>query len=154
MCFVCTTKIKSKAKIRNRYNQVPHMTRNTILRDFKNATLYIHCFFSTILIQKCFLYHFLFPDIMDHYLPKLRFAHAVHPDVTLTLVFFNNCRLTNVSVIKFEIKHFEQVASCLNQWKNKNGFGNNHLITLPGAAFLCLRLQIISLIFQTAITGG
>ena len=30
-----------------------------ILRDFRNAPLYIHCFFSTILIQRCFLYHFL-----------------------------------------------------------------------------------------------
>ena len=69
-------------------------------------------------------------------------------------MFFNNCRLTNVSLIQLEIKHFEQVASCLNQWKNRNGFGNYHLITLPGAAFLCLRQQMASLIFQTAITGG
>ena len=34
-----------------------------------------------------------------------------------------------------------------------DGFGNNRLITLPGAAFLCLRHQMVSLIFQTAITG-
>ena len=34
-----------------------------------------------------------------------------------------------------------------------NGFGNNRLITLPGATFLCLRQQMVSLIFQTAITG-
>ena len=39
----------------------------------------------------------------------------------------------------FENKHFELVARCLNQWKNMKGFGNNHLITLPGAAFLCER---------------
>ena len=53
-------------------------------------------------------------------------------------MFFNNCRLTNVSLIQFEIKHFEQVARCLNQWKNTNGFENNRLISLPGAAFLLL----------------
>ena len=41
---------------------------------------------------------------MDPYLPRNRFAHAVHSDVTLTLVFLNNCRLTNVSLIQFEIK--------------------------------------------------
>ena len=72
----------------------------------------------------------------------------------MTLVFFNNCRLKNVSLIQFEIKHFEQVASCLNQWKNWNGFRNNRLITLPGTAFLCLHQQMVSLIFQTTITGG
>ena len=44
--------------------------------------------------------------------------------------FFNNCRLTNVSLIQFEIKHFEQVARCLNQRKNTNGFGNNCLINV------------------------
>ena len=91
---------------------------------------------------------------MDHYLPQFQFAHAVHSDVTPTLVLFNNCSLKNVSLIHFEIKHFEQVARCPNQWKNMNGFGNNRLITLPGAAFLCLRQQMVSLIFQTAITGG
>ena len=48
-------------------------------------------------------------------------------------MFFNNCRLTNVSLSKFEIKHFELVARCLNKWKNTNGFGYNRLITLPGA---------------------
>ena len=50
---------------------------------------------------------------MDHYLPLFRFAHAVHSDVTPTFVFFNNCRLTNVNLIQFEIKQFEQVARCL-----------------------------------------
>ena len=55
------------------------------------------------------------------------------------LVFFNNCCLTNVSLIQFEIKHFEQVARCLNQWKKTNAFENNRLITLQGTAFLCLR---------------
>ena len=70
------------------------------------------------------------------------------------LVFFNNCCLTNVSLIQFEINHIEQVARCLNQWKNTNGLINNRLTTLPCAAFLCLRQQMVSLIFQTAITGG
>ena len=65
---------------------------------------YTFTVFSTILIQRCFLYHFLSPYKLDPYLPRNRFAHAVHSDVTLTLVFFNNCRLTNVSLIKFEIK--------------------------------------------------
>ena len=69
-------------------------------------------------------------------------------------VFFNNCCLTNLSLIKSETKHFEQVARCLNQWKNMNGFGNDCLITLPGETFLCLRQHIVSLIFQTAITSG
>ena len=67
-------------------------------------------------------------------------------------MFFNNCRLTNLSLIQFEIKPFEQVARCLNQWKNTNGFRNNRLITLPGAGFLCLRQNIVSLIFQTVNT--
>ena len=30
-------------------------------------------------------------------------------------MFFNNCRLTNVSLIQIEIKHFEQVARCLEK---------------------------------------
>ena len=29
-----------------------------------------------------------------------------------------------------------------------NGFGNNRLVTLPGAAFLCLRQQMVRLIFS------
>ena len=41
-----------------------------------------------------------------------------------------------------------------NQWKNTNGYGNTRLITLPDAAFVCLRQHMVSLIFQTAITGG
>ena len=73
-----------------------------ILRDFRNAPLYI-LFFSIILIQGCFVYYFLSPYKMDHYLPLFRLAHAVHSDLTLILVFFNNCRLTNVSLIQFEI---------------------------------------------------
>ena len=73
---------------------------------------------------------------MDPYSPSFRFGYAVHSGVTPTLMFFNNCRLTNVSLAQFEIKHFELVARCLNQWKNMNSFGNNRLITLPGAAFL------------------
>ena len=52
-------------------------------------------------------------------MPKFRFVHAVHSNVTPTLVFFINCRLTNVSLLQFEIKHFEQVARCLYQWKTR-----------------------------------
>ena len=91
---------------------------------------------------------------MDHYLPYFRFAHAVHSDVTPTLVFFNNCLLTNVSLNQFESKHFEQVVKCLNQLKSTNGFGNNPSITLPGKTCLCLCQHMVSLIFQSAITGG
>ena len=58
----------------------------------------------------CFLYHFLSYCTMDHDLPLFRFAHAIHSDVIPTLVFFNNCRLTNVNLIKFENKNFEEVA--------------------------------------------
>ena len=65
-------------------------------------------------------------------------CNAVYSDVIQTLVFFlNNCRLTNVSFIQFENKHFELVARWSSLWKNTNGFGNIRLITLPGAAFLC-----------------
>ena len=54
---------------------------------------------------------------MEHDLPLFRFAHAVHSDVISTLVFFNNCRLTNVNLIQFKNKHFKVVARCLNKWK-------------------------------------
>ena len=74
---------------------------------------------------------------MDHDLPLFRFAHAVHSDEISTLVFFNNCRLTNVNLIQFENKHIKVVARCLNKWKNIKVFRNNRLITLPLAAFLC-----------------
>ena len=43
---------------------------------------------------------------MDHDLPLFRVAHAVHSDEISALVFFNNCRLTNVNLIQFENKHF------------------------------------------------
>ena len=33
-------------------------------------------------------------------------------------------------------------------WIYTNGFGNNRLTTLPGAVFLCLRQQMVSLIFS------
>ena len=41
-------------------------------------------------------------------------SNAVHSDVIPTLVFFNNCRLTNVNLSKFDNKRFEMVARCLN----------------------------------------
>ena len=59
---------------------------------------------------------------MDHDLPQFRFDNAVHSDVTLTLVFFNNCRLTAVRFVQFKSEHFELVARCLNQLKNKKKF--------------------------------
>ena len=98
---------------------------------------YTFTVFFTNLIQR-----FLSPYKMVHYLSYFRFANAVHSDVTPTLMFFNNCCLTNVILIQFGIKHVELVARCLNEWKNTNGFGNNHLISLQGAAFLCLRQHI------------
>ena len=69
---------------------------------------------STPLILGCILYHFLSSCTMDHDLPKFGFANAVHSALILTLLFFNNCRLTNVNFIQFENKHFEVVARCLN----------------------------------------
>ena len=51
---------------------------------------------------------------MDYDLPLFRFAHAVHSDVTLTLLFFNNCRLTTVRLVQLKSKHFELVDRCLN----------------------------------------
>ena len=62
---------------------------------------------------------------MDHDLPKFRFAKAVHSDVTLTLVFFNNCSLTAMRLVQFKSKHFELEAKCLNQLKNKKKIGND-----------------------------
>ena len=53
------------------------------------------------------------------------------------LVFFNNCRLTNVDLIRFENKHFDVVARCLSSWKNTKCFRNNRVIALLSAAFLC-----------------
>ena len=70
-------------------------------------------------------------------MPKFQFAHVVHAGYTPTLVFFNNCRLTNVSLVQFENKRFKLVARCLNQCKNMKVLRNNHLVTLPVAAFLC-----------------
>ena len=86
---------------------------------------------------------------MDHYLSEFPLAHSVLSAVTPGLVFFNKCYLTNVNFIKFKIKDFELVARCLNQWKNTNCFG----ISLQGAPFLCLRQHLVSVSFQTAITG-
>ena len=35
--ILITIKVGKKAKIKNRYNQVPHMTRNTILESDQNT---------------------------------------------------------------------------------------------------------------------
>ena len=53
----------------------------SILRDFRNAPLYIRCFPPTILIQRsCSI------PLKNE---PLFAAHAVHSDVTPTLVFFS-----------------------------------------------------------------
>ena len=91
---------------------------------------------------------------MDHDLPWFRFANAVHSDVTLTLVFFNNCRLTAVRLVQFKSKHFELVARCLNQPKNKKSFGNNRKYSFNYTPSRSVSLLTSVLIFQTAITGG
>ena len=83
---------------------------------------------STLLIWGCFLYHFLSSCKMDHDLPWFRFAQAVHSDVISTLVFFNNCHLTNVNFIQFETRHLYVVARSFNKWKNTKVFRNNVLL--------------------------
>ena len=52
---------------------------------------------------------------MDHDLPGFLLSHAAFSDAIPTLVFFNNCRLTNVNLSQFENKHFEVVARCPNK---------------------------------------
>ena len=69
-------------------------------------------------------------------MPEFQLAYAVDSDVIPTLVFFNNCRLTNVKN-QFENKHFEVVARGLNQWKKTQKVSeNNRFITPPLAACL------------------
>ena len=75
---------------------------------------------------------------MDHDLPYFRFAHAVHSDVTLTLLFSDNCEISSI----FKSKRIELVAKYLTRRKNKKVsemIGNTRLITHQVAAFLCLR---------------
>ena len=55
--------------------------------------------------------------------------------VIMTLVFFNNLRLTWV-FISIENNQFKLVAIHLNSWKNTKSFGNR-LFTLSVAVFLC-----------------
>ena len=55
-------------------------------------------------------------------MPEFQLAHAVNSDIIPTLVFFNNCRLTNVNLIQFENKQCEVVARCLNQKKKHKRF--------------------------------
>ena len=80
-----------------------------ILRDLRNAPFYIHCLFHLV-DSRMFSLSFLSFCTMDYDLPSFRFAHAVNSDVIPTLVFFNNCRLTNVNLIQFDNKHFEVIA--------------------------------------------
>ena len=94
----------------------------SILKDFRNAPV----IFSLSLQHGCFedVFLIIFYPLTQWtmILPKFRFANAVYSDVTLTLVFFNNCRLTAVRSVQFIIKHFELVARCLNQPINKKKF--------------------------------
>ena len=91
---------------------------------------------------------------MDHDLPSFRFANAVHSDVTLTFMLFNNRRLTVMRLVQFKSKHFELVARCLNQPKNKKSFGNNRKQSVNYTASRSVSLLTSVLIFQIAITGG
>ena len=58
-------------------------------------------------------------------------------------MFFNNCGLTNVRLVQFEIKHFELVAKCLNQWRNINGLE----IIVQFHSQFCLYRRSVSLPF-------
>ena len=69
-------------------------------------------------------------------------------------MLFNNCRLTAVILVQFKSKHFELVAKCLNQPKNKKSFGNNRKWSFNYTPIRSVSLLTLVLIFQTAITGG
>ena len=68
-------------------------------------------------------------------------------------MFFNNCHLTAVRLVQFKSKHFELVARCLNQPKNKKSFGNNRKHSFSYLPSRSVSLLTSVLIFQTAITG-
>ena len=111
---------------------------NTVYtEDFSNAPI----IFSLSLPHGWFedvFHHFLSAYTMDHDLPYFRFAHAVHSDVTLTLLFSDNCEISSI----FKSKRIELVAKYLTRRKNKKVsemIGNTRLITHQVAAFLCLR---------------
>ena len=87
---------------------------------------------------------------MEHDLPGFRLAHAVHSDVEPTLVFFNNCRLTNVNLNQFENKHFEMVARCFTNGKTHKVLKIIVFYTPTRSA----SLLTLVLNFQTAITDG
>ena len=81
---------------------------------------------------------------MNHDLPLFRLAYTVHSDITLTLVFFNNCNLANVSLIQFENKHLEVEAK--HEMFRKKLFNDT-----PGRSVSLLTSVLNA---QTAITGG
>ena len=84
---------------------------DSILRDFRNAPFYIHFY---MVDSRMFSFFFLSSCTIDHNLLWFWFALAVHSGVIPTLMFFNNCHLTNVNLSQFENKHFEMVARCLS----------------------------------------
>ena len=77
---------------------------------------------------RMFSLSFLSSCTMEHDLPGFRLAHAVHSNVKPTLVFFNNCRLTNVNMSQFENKHFEMAARCFTNGKTQKSFRNNRFL--------------------------
>ena len=81
---------------------------------------------------------------MNHDLPWFRLAYTVHSDITLTLAFFNNCNLANVSLIQFENKHLEVEAK--HEMFRKKSFNNT-----PGRSVSLLTSVLNA---QTALTGG
>ena len=92
-----------------------------ILKDFRNAPV----------TYSLYLPRGLFEDVLFiTFYPLTQWTMICHSfdllmRFILTLVFFNNCRLTAVRLVQFKSKHFELVARCLNQPKNKKSFGNN-----------------------------
>ena len=71
------------------------------LRDFRNAPFYIQCHFHVVNLRM-FSLSLLSSCTMDHDLQYYRLLYAVHYDEIPTLMFFNNCFLTNVNLIQFE----------------------------------------------------
>ena len=64
-----------------------------ILKHFRNAPLYIYCFFSNMVKFMVSLGHILCSCTMKNDLLKFGFDHADRFDVMMTIAFFNNLRL-------------------------------------------------------------
>ena len=74
---------------------------------------------------------------MKKHLLLFGFDNAVHFDIIMTLVFFNNLRLKQRCFFQFENVQFYLVAKRPNSSKNTKSFGSHRLFTLKDAAFLC-----------------